>query len=159
MSDSPSTIERAKREASGIAAVAVTGTWLALMLAGVDWWLPFMLFGYVVIVPVVAMLFDEEDPAEDSFEREIENAVRETLGMTRKHSDEEASGNDTAGVNTDTTDALQRLRSRYAAGELTDEQFENKLDRLLETETPEDAADWRRREHDRETERERERER
>jgi|AntDeeMinimDraft_5_1070356.scaffolds.fasta_scaffold13931_2 uncharacterized membrane protein len=41
------------------------------------------------------------------------------------------------------TDALATLRERYARGELTDEQFEQKLDRLLETETPENAAEWR----------------
>ena len=157
MSDSPSTIERAKREASGIAAVTVTGTWLALLLAGVSWWLPFMLFGYIVIVPVVAMLFDEEDPVDAAIEDDVENQVRESLGLERK-----GDSADTRPDADDTTDALQRLRSRYAAGELTDEQFENKLDRLLETETPEDAADWRRRERDgatahgdRETERER----
>lgn len=39
----------------------------------------------------------------------------------------------------DTRDALETLRERYAAGELTDEQFERKLERLLDTETLEDA--------------------
>jgi hypothetical protein len=32
-------------------------------------------------------------------------------------------------------DPLERLRDRYAAGELTEAEFERKLDRLLETET------------------------
>jgi hypothetical protein len=35
--------------------------------------------------------------------------------------------------------ALDRLRDRYARGDLSDEQFERKLEALLETETPEDA--------------------
>lgn len=38
-------------------------------------------------------------------------------------------------------DALETLRERYAAGELTDDQFEQKLDRLLETETLEDVQE------------------
>lgn len=37
--------------------------------------------------------------------------------------------------------SLARLRQRYAAGDLTDEQFERKLERLLETEPLEAAAD------------------
>jgi len=50
--------------------------------------------------------------------------------------------------------ALERLRRRYAEGELTDEQFERKLKRLLETQTIEDVKDARRaRETGRETER------
>lgn len=37
------------------------------------------------------------------------------------------------------TDALDTLRNRYARGELGDEEFEEKLEVLLETEIPEDA--------------------
>lgn len=37
--------------------------------------------------------------------------------------------------------ALLRLRERYAAGELTDDEFEARLERLLETETIESARD------------------
>ncbi|EMA56376.1 hypothetical protein C451_02674 [Halococcus thailandensis JCM 13552] len=34
------------------------------------------------------------------------------------------------------------MRDRYARGELTEEQFESKVETLLETDTPEDAANW-----------------
>ncbi|TKX82856.1 SHOCT domain-containing protein, partial [Halorubrum sp. SS5] len=35
--------DRFRRNASGIAATTVTGTWLAALLLGFDWWLGFML--------------------------------------------------------------------------------------------------------------------
>ncbi|HET7324343.1 MAG TPA: SHOCT domain-containing protein, partial [Halococcus sp.] len=41
------------------------------------------------------------------------------------------------------------LRNRYARGDLTDEQFERKLDALFETENPESAAEWRTRDRER----------
>lgn len=121
--------ERFAANAAGIAATTVTGTWLAALMLGFDWWLGFMLFGYIVIVPVVAMLFDEDDEAgegtdEDGAERARSNARTEHDGQ------------DDASV------ALARLRTRYANGELTDEEFERKLDRLLETETLDDARGW-----------------
>ena len=40
------------------------------------------------------------------------------------------------------SDELDTLRDRYARGELTEEQFESKVETLLETDTPEDAANW-----------------
>jgi len=134
---------RFERNASEIAGTVVTGAWLAALFLDVEWWLPLMLFGYVVVVPVVGMLFDEDEEDErtevDPTDRTAESdAVDEVPEGTR--------------------DALHRLRTRYAEGDLTDEQFERKLDRLLETETPEDAADHVRRERSREPERDLERE-
>lgn len=42
-------------------------------------------------------------------------------------------------------DSLTTLRERYARGELTDTEFERKVDRLLQTNSPEHAAEWRER--------------
>jgi len=115
-----------RRDASGIAATLVTGTWLALLMldAPTEVWLAVMLFGYVAVVPVVSMLYDEEEATEWT---------------------EESEGDRTADSGeADAETALQRLRRRYAEGELTDEQFERKLERLLETETLEDIEDARR---------------
>ncbi|WP_418284743.1 SHOCT domain-containing protein [Halorubrum sp. DTA46] len=122
----PPFTDRLAENATGIAATAVTGTWLAALLLGFSWWLAFMLFGYIVIVPVVAMLFDEDDEEAD------EGDPERSRSGTRVERD----------ADTDASDALARLRTRYASGELTDEQFERKLDRLLETETIDDAAEW-----------------
>lgn len=41
-------------------------------------------------------------------------------------------------------EALKALRTRYARGELTDEAFETRLERLLETETVAHASNWAR---------------
>ncbi|MFC6753642.1 SHOCT domain-containing protein [Halorubrum tibetense] len=47
---------------------------------------------------------------------------------------------DTAASDTESTaDALDTLRDRYASGDLGDEEFERKLEALLETETPDGA--------------------
>jgi hypothetical protein len=148
MADDETLRERFRRNASGIAATTVTGTWLAALLLGFDWWLGFMLFGYIVIIPVVSMLFDEE-AEESEFEEYAPDPPWGSHGETAERHDESA----------DTADALERLRTRYANGDLTDEQFERKLDRLLETETPEDAAEWAERNRSDARERDVERER
>ncbi|MDG5818695.1 SHOCT domain-containing protein [Natronococcus sp. A-GB7] len=132
---------RLRENATEVTATLVTGIWLAAMFTGQGWWLAALLFGYVVVVPMVALLFgDEDDVREWWTEDEIDP---ETL--------EEAEAEEPSA-----TDALERLRDRYAAGELTDEQFERKLDRLLETESLEDADRWRReRRNERESTRDR----
>ncbi|WP_436903374.1 SHOCT domain-containing protein [Halovenus halobia] len=111
---------RATANASGIAATIVTGTWLALLMLDFpsEIWLAVMLFGYIAVVPVISMLFDEDD-AEATTDQQPARSEAES----------------------DSEDALERLRRRYAEGELTDEQFERKLERLLETETLEAAED------------------
>ncbi len=142
--NSPSPRERARRNATSIVSTVVTGTWLAALFLGFEWWLALLLFGYIVIVPVTAMLFGDEDDWEEWVdEGEYEETVAEDVEPERGPADE------------NNADALERLRTRYANGELTDEQFERKLDRLLETETPESAEEWRQRERDRDIERER----
>ena len=144
----PSFGNRLRRNASGIAATVVTGTWLAALLLGFDWWLAFMLFGYIVVVPIIAMLFDEED---ESVHVESENKSVHVESGSVRISKEPSAGSDSDVE--DTADALDRLRTRYANGDLTDEQFERKLDRLLETETPEDAVEWVKRNRRDDTER------
>ena len=89
-----------------------------------------MLFGYIVIVPLAEFLFgDDEDEEEHS---------NESIGRDAGRGE--------------TEDPLETLRNRYARGELTEEEFEEKLDRLLETETIDDVAARRGRETLRDTE-------
>lgn len=127
---------RFRQNATGIVSTVVTGVWLAAMFLGYDWWLAALLFGYIVIVPVVAMLFgDEED-------------IEEWWDDSWSESD---SAPEAQPESTDET-PLETLRRRYAAGELTDEQFEHKLEQLLETETIEDVEGRTERERLRETE-------
>lgn len=133
MSDEQDSVaQRFRENATGIVSTLVTGIWLAALVTNQSWWLPAMLVGYIVVVPITAMLFDDEDeewvPASDD------------QGSTAE-ADEET--------------PLETLRRRYAEGELSEAQFERKLDQLLETETMEDAEEYARRERDRATERER----
>lgn len=119
--------------------MGVTGLWLALLFlpGGDGLWLPVLLFGYVVVVPLVALLFGDEADRRERWD-----------GWWSDSSSTDEAQSDAADAAPSTPidgrDALETLRDRYAAGELTDDQFERKLDRLLETETLEDAERWRR---------------
>lgn len=145
-----SPLDRAKENATEIASTVVTGVWLAALLLDFGWWLPLMLFGYVVVVPVVSMLFDEEESEEGPEERLDETAGTETADRTASDDARDRGRDEVIGEGN--ADAIDRLRTRYAEGDLTDDQFERKLDRLLETETPEDAEEWRKREREGERE-------
>lgn len=133
-----------------IASMLVTGIWLAGLLTGQSWWLPALIVGYAAVIPVVATLFgDDAEHAQWADEEPASETRTDTTGTERSHS------------RTSGRDALETLRERYAAGELTDDQFERKLERLLETGTLEDADEWvrdreRGSDHAREAERNRE---
>ena len=120
--------DRLRENATGIASTIVTGVWLAAMFTGQDWWLAALLFGYIVVVPVVAMLFGDEHDVDEWWDGDADAWTGE-----ERTTDE--------GDETDNRDALETLRDRYARGELTDEQFERKLERLLDTESLEDVED------------------
>ncbi|WP_327050518.1 SHOCT domain-containing protein [Halomicrococcus gelatinilyticus] len=125
--------DRLRENASGVVATLVTGTWLAAMFTGQDWWLAALLVGYVVVVPITGILFGDEDDDDDRRD-----------GRSRDRRQRDATDDDS------TQDALETLRQRYAQGELTDEQFERKLERLLDTDSLESAEDRVRAERERE---------
>ncbi|SEH37319.1 Short C-terminal domain-containing protein [Halopenitus malekzadehii] len=134
-SDGP--IDRARENLTGIVSVLVTGIWLVALVTNQDWWLGALLLGYIVVVPVTALLFGDEDDVAEWWDDE--DAAGAATGSKRSADNRRGSRRDASGDGTG--DALKTLRERYARGELTDEQFERKLERLLETETLEDAAD------------------
>ncbi|WP_290818119.1 SHOCT domain-containing protein [Halovivax sp.] len=132
MSDDPAT--RLRQNATEIASLLVTGLWLGLLFSGIGGtlWLVVLLVGYIVVVPLVALLYGDEADVEEWWdEDELERIKLGEETETTKRADSSA------------RDALETLRNRYAAGELTDEQFERKLEHLLETETLEDVAERR----------------
>ncbi|MFC6904150.1 SHOCT domain-containing protein [Halalkalicoccus tibetensis] len=142
--DSPR--ERLEENAVGVASLLVTGLGLLALFAGASWfWLVFLL-GFMVVVPLVALLFgDEEERAEwwddwwgdESDWEEWFGTKEDWLGS----SSDEPEAEPEAAREPSNRDALATLRYRYAQGDLTDEQFERKLERLLETETMEDLED------------------
>jgi len=131
MAESPA--DRLRANITAFSVVLVTGCSLALLfLPGVgSLWLPAVLVGYLVVVPLVALIFGDE--AVDT-----EGGCHESGPAHHPQSPDST----TPTGDRQTGDALETLRTRYAAGELTDEQFERKLERLLEVETLEDAERW-----------------
>lgn len=110
----------------------VLGGGFAALALGFGWYWWVWVIGYAVVLPLVAVLTGPAGPSAPE--------APPAPGEQSEQREESES----------TQDALDRLRERYAEGDLTDEQFERKLDRLLETETPEDAAEYREREPERE---------
>ncbi|MCL7417314.1 MAG: SHOCT domain-containing protein [Halalkalicoccus sp.] len=131
--------DRLRENATAIASTVVTGIWLAALLTGQSWWLGALILGYVVVVPVVALLFGDEDDREEWWDDWVgEESDWEAWFGTKED------GPENEERTTSNRDALETLRYRYARGELTDEQFERKLERLLETDTLENVEDRRR---------------
>lgn len=110
-----------REKAVAIVSLLVLGAGFLGMFLDVPWFWLIWVIGYAVVVPALSILFDVEETDAES--------IRED-----DHEDTETP-----------EDPLETLRERYARGELTDEQFEQKLERLLETETIEDIEDARRR--------------
>lgn len=95
------------------------GAGFVAMAAGMPYFWLVWVFGFAVILPIAGILFSEDDTDSELVEEERGADV--------------------------STDPLTSLRDQYARGDLTDEEFERKLDGLLETESPENAAEWRER--------------
>lgn len=120
---------RLREEPTAVAVFVVLGLGFLAMFAGANWFWMVWVLGFAVVVPLVALAFEEGDGLDEW-----------TRGRTVTESED-------TGEEETLEDPLATLRERYARGELTDEQFERRLERLLETETLEDAE---RRRHERE---------
>lgn len=93
------------------------GAGFVAMVAGIPYFWLIWVLGFAVVLPIFGILFLEDEADSELAEDERDADV--------------------------STDPLTSLRDQYARGDLTDEEFERKLDRLLETESPENAAEWR----------------
>ena len=142
MSERDTPAQRAKDNAVEIASTLVVGLGLAALFLGAEsFWLVFVL-GFVVLVPLVALLFgDESDRAEWWDDSWGEDWFDDWWGSSSTD-DADDEREDTS--KDEGEDSLSIVRRRYARGELTDAQFERKLERLLETETLEDVEDRQR---------------
>ncbi|WP_380681429.1 SHOCT domain-containing protein [Salinigranum sp. GCM10025319] len=123
-----------RNRATGVASLLVLGVGLTALFLGYGWfWIVFVV-GFAVFVPLVSTLFDEDGTLDET--DEALDSIDRTLD-----------GDSLSEATTD-DDPLATLRDRYARGELTDEQFERKLEALLETETIEAVEDRARRRTD-----------
>jgi uncharacterized membrane protein len=93
-----------------------------------------IILGWFILAPLVALL-GSELPMVESPEREAETAETDAPIPSEP-----------------AVDPVDQLRERYARGELTDSEFERRLDRLLETESlsANDGSENQTRETDRE---------
>jgi uncharacterized membrane protein len=133
MVDSRASTDEDDNTATKVASLLVLGLGLLGLFAGFEWfWLVFVI-GFAVVVPLVDTLFGEEEAADET-DRPAPDAAP-----------------------TSKQDALDTLRDRYARGDLSDAEFELKVERLLETETPESAREHVSRSRDEDPVRERER--
>jgi hypothetical protein len=106
--------------AENLAAIAVTGVWLGALFLGVDYWWAVMLVGYVVVVGGIDEIGDYMAQREWSSESAAGVGDEET-------GDEEG--------------PVERLKRRYVEGDISEAEYERRLDTLLETDrTLEDDA-------------------
>lgn len=113
---------RHRNRATGVASLLVLGVGLTALFLGYSWfWIVFVV-GFAVVVPIVSLLVNEDDAVLDEIDGMLD-------GLGSPSTPTHSSGD------VETDDPLTTLRARYARGELTDAQFERKLETLLETET------------------------
>lgn len=110
-----------REKSVAVAAILTLGLGLLALFLGIDrFWIIFVI-GWVVVVPLLAILFEPE---------------------TDEESDDEPS------VHTD-QDALETLRDRYARGELDDDEFERRVEKLVANESIEQVEERVERERER----------
>ncbi|PSQ42494.1 hypothetical protein BRD14_04560 [Halobacteriales archaeon SW_5_68_122] len=102
---------------AGVASMLVLTVGLAALFLDQSWFWVVFVVGFAGVVPLVGVL-SKGDESESPSETPRDGG--ETTEESR-------------------TEALENLRDRYARGELTHEEFERKLEALMETESPEQA--------------------
>jgi uncharacterized membrane protein len=120
-------LERAREEFTGILVFLILGAGFVALFAGYSWFWMVWVLGFAVLLPIVGILTGETEEDDEEL----------PIGARRTGTETSHSGTHDERVE----DALETLRARYARGDLSDEQFERKLEALLETESPEEARD------------------
>lgn len=95
-------LANAREKPTTVTVFLVLGTGFVALFAGVGWFWAIWVLGFAVIVPLVAILSDEETERGEEPEDEPVPA-----------------------------DPIERLKQQYAAGELTEAEFERRLERRL----------------------------
>ncbi len=95
--------ERAAENVTGITSMLILGLGFIALFAGFNFFWIIWIVGFAVVLPIVAMLFDEG-----------EESITEKPGHETHVPAEHSNANDSP-----TPDALSTLRDRYARGELT----------------------------------------
>ncbi|MFC7082277.1 SHOCT domain-containing protein [Halorussus caseinilyticus] len=104
-----------KKTLLAVLSVLTFGLTAFFAVVGLDFLVPTVfVLGFFIVVPLVALLGD-------------------SLPMVASDDDADAAGV-RVGQGTTADDPITELRARYARGELTDAEFERRLERLLETE-------------------------
>lgn len=131
--------ERAIENLPAITTFLILGGGFVALFAKISWFWMIWVLGFSVLLPLVAILSEEIYLGGEQ-------------SVSAGSSPTEATTQPNAETDTTTQDALDTLRERYARGDLTEQQFERKLTRLLETETPETAVEWHEKQRETETE-------
>ena len=115
-----------------LTSLVVLGVGLSALFLGYEWFWVVFVVGFAAVVPIVKVLAEtlgvggaseHEEPRPSDWNRTPDRSENRT-------SDPES-----------TQDALDTLRNRYARGDLTEAEFERKVETLLQTETPESARE------------------
>jgi uncharacterized membrane protein len=92
----------------------VTGIWITGLVTSQSWWMMALFLGYFVAVPTASYLNSKSLPPLQKLTQPVKAQNKST---------------------SDTESPLEDLRRRYAQGELTDDEFEQKVENLIGTES------------------------
>jgi len=89
-----------------------------------------------IVSGVLELAIEEIPPDTDEYDSSQYQLWEKAFGDTQNNSE-----NTIKGTTTDSDESIEHLRNRYARGGLTDEQFERKVEKLLETESLDDSEE------------------
>lgn len=90
-------LANAQTKPTGVAVFLVLGAGFLALFAGVEWFPAVWVFGFAVLVPLVALIANDDSERDPDDERAPD-------------------------------DPVEQLKRQYAAGELTDDEFERRLE-------------------------------